>query len=232
MQLFLVGGAVRDALLQRTTKDWDFAVVHPDGFAGMVGQLQTDGFELFLSDEQHGTVRARAPRGWMFAGHVPPVRTFDFVLARQDVTTDGRHATTRPGTLLQDLARRDFTVNAIALTAANVLLDPHNGQADLRDRVLRTVGDPTQRLTEDGLRALRALRFVVTLGFAADPALVQAIRRGGWFDGVSTERVREELLRAMRHDTVQTLRVLEAWNLTDELLADSQLWLRPTMEQR
>lgn len=246
MEIFLVGGAVRDKLMGRDSKDWDFTVVlEPNdwGFASahdatpfevMRWRLEDRGFTVFLADEAHGTVRAKAPKGFTFAGMTPAVRTFDFVLARRDVSTDGRHAVTEPGTLLDDLARRDFTVNAMAIDAAGNLIDPHGGAGDLRNS-LRTVGMAKARLREDGLRALRAVRFAVTLRVDFHRSLRGALMSHGAFfamqPSISVERRREELLKAFRVDAVATIARLQEVNMLKIVDADG-LWLKPTLEAR
>ncbi len=235
MELFLVGGAVRDMVMGRVSKDWDFTVVGPSSFPEFQAELAAAGFEEFTSDEAHGTVRAHAPKGFSFAGMVPPVKTFDFVLARRDVSTDGRRAVTETGTLADDLARRDFTMNAIAIDADGVFIDPHNGRSDIAHKLIRTVGMPKTRFNEDGLRVLRAIRFAVTLDFEIEGVLgIELTMRGAWHatrPEVSVERRREELLRAFRCSTIRTLRELDHFGMLDIIDADG-LWLKPTLEQR
>lgn len=247
MEIFLVGGAVRDNLMGFESKDWDFTVVlEPNdwGFASshdatpfevMRWRLEDRGFHVFLADEAHGTVRARAPEGFTFAGVAPKVRTFDFVLARRDVSTDGRHAVTEPGTLADDLARRDFTINAMAMDERGEIIDPHGGAADLGDGVLRTVGMAKDRLREDGLRALRAVRFAVTLRMDFHRSLRGALMSHGAFFAlqpqISVERRREELLKAFRVDTLATLGRLSEVGMLSVLDRDG-LWLMPTTKER
>jgi tRNA nucleotidyltransferase (CCA-adding enzyme) len=119
---------------------------------------------------------------------------------RRDVRTDGRHAEVEFGASLDDdLARRDFTINAIAFgPASGELHDPFGGQQDLVSGVVRAVGDPGARLTEDRLRALRAIRFAARFGFAIEPATWQAIADSAPHMGrLSPERVKQELEKTM-----------------------------------
>lgn len=239
--MYEVGGCVRDALLGRRTKDIDFAVELPAyvgapaaaGFAALREHLTGAGYEIFVESPEFLTIRAHFPKDHPEHGRT----TADFVLARRDgAYTDGR----RPdevfvGTLTDDLARRDFTINAMARSLSGEIVDPHGGQDDLGRRVLRCVGDTFERMGEDALRALRAVRFAVTLGFTFDDALRGYLgsaqcRRS--LASVSTERRREELLKAFSHDTTLTLRFMH--NLHPRLLeaaCEGGMWLRPTMER-
>jgi len=228
IQAFEVGGCVRDELLGVKSKDVDFVVV-ADSFAHMEAMLFRAGLRIVQSKPEFGVIRAVGN----FRGHKGGL---DFVHARKDgPSSDGRHPDfTTPGTLADDLARRDFTVNAIAKAADGSLIDPHGGQSDIMLRQLRFVGDAKTRLSEDSLRALRAIRFRVTKGFqwthstfialaTMDPATLAA---------VSVERRREELLKCFQHDTMATLRILMhemAPEFTEAVFADG-LWLMPTLK--
>lgn len=209
IEFFEVGGCVRDALLGVTSKDVDFAVVAPS-FAAMSDRLVADGFKLHLVAPEFATIRAGVPDG-----HVLRERTkdADFVLCRVDgPSSDGRRPDfVRPGTLLDDLARRDFTVNAIARGVDGVLVDPFGGAADLADRRLRFVGDAAARITEDGLRVVRGLRFMVTKGLVPTVDTWDALNSdlaARMLGSVSTERIRDELDRMFAHDTLASLQLL------------------------
>ncbi|HSJ16454.1 MAG TPA: CCA tRNA nucleotidyltransferase [Longimicrobiales bacterium] len=183
-QAWAVGGAVRDALLGNPHSDWDLATsARPEDVRRIFRRTVPVGIE-------HGTVGVLARDGVLYE-----VTTF-----RRDVATDGRHATVAfADTLEEDLARRDFTINAIAWhPLTEELRDPHGGMQDLRDAVLRTVGAPAERFAEDYLRVLRALRFAGHYVLTIDPptwtALVAAVPGLG---GLSAERVREELVKIL-----------------------------------
>lgn len=175
---FDVGGFIRDELLGIHSKDRDCSVVIEgagdisvdEGFALLRDHLVSEGFEIFVETPEHGTIRANSP----IKGELPA----DFVLARRDgPSSDGR----RPdfveiGTLADDLDRRDFTVNSLAReVGSDDIIDRHNGLEDLEDRVLRFVGTPEDRIREDALRVMRALRFSVTKGFSFAPETWDAI---------------------------------------------------------
>jgi tRNA nucleotidyltransferase/poly(A) polymerase len=209
--LYEVGGCVRDELLGVKSKDIDYTAVvtgdveHP--YAHLRRYLVDQGFTIFVETPQYLTIRAQFPK---LNGQKRAV-TADFVLARKDGEyTDGRRPdTVEAGTLFDDLKRRDFTVNAIAKDhELGLYIDPFGGQEDLKAGVLRCVGSAEDRLREDALRALRALRFAVTKGFVLDPELWIAMR-SEWLPllvaKVSAERRREELSKAFRHDTLETL---------------------------
>jgi tRNA nucleotidyltransferase/poly(A) polymerase len=243
---FEVGGAVRDQLLGVDTKDVDFVAVSqtPDVFVTTEGCfnslhqfVENEGFKVFLATPEFLTLRAQVP-----ADSVLRQRTSvaDFVLARKDgPSSDGRRPDfTVPGSLLDDLSRRDFTVNAMArCPISGELFDPFNGQEDLANRTLRFVGDSHQRLQEDGLRLLRALRFSVTKGFVLHSDTLNVFRQleetkqfSSILSGVSVERSREELTKMFRHDTMQTLRTLQEFPDLMELLF-SEMKLMPTFRQ-
>lgn len=183
-EAWCVGGAVRDALLGIETLDWDIATsAHPEQVQKLFRRTVPVGIKF-------GTVGVLDR-----AGVLHEVTTF-----RHDVETDGRHAVVRFGaTLEEDLARRDFTMNAIAVHAERLeLRDPFRGRADIEAGVVRCVGDAAERMREDRLRALRALRFAGRFGFAIAPDTWEAIRASAPHLGrLSTERVKQELEKVM-----------------------------------
>ncbi len=236
VQLFEVGGCVRDSLLGLSSKDVDFTVVADGGWAEMKEFLHKAGFKVWLESPEFLTVRAMFPADFALAsGTKTKGLTADFVLARKEGEyTDGRRPDlVTPGTLEDDLRRRDFTVNALARTEDGSLVDLFGGVSDLDARLLRCVGSAEERLTEDALRALRALRFVVTKGFHLDSELVSVLGSQSLADRLSTvsvERRREELLKAFRFDTLATLRLLSQFELLMEATFEDGLWLAPSLK--
>ncbi len=225
-KIFEVGGKVRDELLGLKSKDADFAfVLTPEEAAGksieqafnfMRDWMMEMGFQIFLSTPDYLTIRAK---------FFNSKQTADFVLARRDLNymPGTRKPIVQPGSLEDDLRRRDFTVNAIARSESGELIDLFEGQKDLADRVLRTPLEPIVTLTDDPLRALRAVRFSVKLGFRMAPDLQDALHNPvlpELMAVVSTDRVREELAKAMKVDTWGTLKVLQS--LPEALVRD---WL-------
>lgn len=182
-----VGGAVRDALLGRPSGDWDLATrADPGEVRRLFRRTVPIGIE-------HGTVGILARDGDLYE-----ITTF-----RKDVETDGRHAVVAFADRVEDdLARRDFTVNAIAWHALREeFLDPFDGAGDLRRGVLRTVGEPEDRFSEDYLRILRALRFAGRFGLAIDPPSWTAAQDlVGHLTKLSPERIREELFKVLGSD--------------------------------
>lgn len=238
MKTYLVGGAVRDSLLGTRSKDLDYSVEIPEmvgqpadvGFAAMRDAIEAQGFTIFVEDAAHLTLRAKFPKG-----HKDEKMTGDFVLCREDgPSSDGRHPDwVKVGDLAADLARRDFTVNALAQAEDGTIIDPHDGQADLEARTLRFVGDPADRLREDALRAFRALRFDITksLNMTDDTAAAIQAMRPEDFDAVSTDRIRDELFKMFAKDTPQTLSLLGYFGVLFNLAFDRGIWLEPTVRQ-
>jgi tRNA nucleotidyltransferase (CCA-adding enzyme) len=210
IKMWLVGGAVRDYLLDRKTKDFDFAV-EAESYEHMKVWLLENDFEIFVEAPQHFTVRARKKTPWTFATINMSGYTFDFVLCRKDGTySDGRRPdSVEMGTLYDDLARRDFTINAMALDSKGQIIDPHGGYADLGEGIIRCVGS-TNRLSEDGLRIFRAIRFAVVLGFTLDMDIYTYLFNieEGILEKTHENRIREELTTACAANTLETMRLL------------------------
>lgn len=229
MKIFEVGGSVRDRMLGLDSKDKDFAV-EAESFEVMERELTDLGYKIFLSTPEYFTVRAKFPKGHKFSA-----QTADFVLCRKDGTyTDGRRPDfVEAGTIYDDLARRDFTVNAMAVDEDGNLIDPHGGNKDLAVMKLRTVGDASVRFSEDYLRALRAIRFAIVKGFYLDPAVVSVLLDPATADGlrnVSVERIREEMYKAFKHDTLLTMKFLNNFREIRDVVFERGLWLEPTLK--
>jgi tRNA nucleotidyltransferase (CCA-adding enzyme) len=225
---YQVGGSVRDMVLGVKSKDIDYAV-EAESFDAMRSAILERGGEIFLETPQYLTIRAR----------VPLLGACDYVLCRKDgAYSDGRRPdSVEIGTIYDDLARRDFTVNAMALTECGNLIDPFEGERDCAIKWLRCVGSAETRLTEDGLRMLRALRFSITKGFTLDDHIYRCLRDPFFFaprlKGVSVERIREELVRCFQYDTNETLDTLVDYgDLRRYLFSIDALWLKPTLEAR
>ena len=183
---YAVGGCVRDSLLGRTAHDWDLCT----------SALPQQVMELFGTEQciptglQHGTVTIK------YGGQLYETTTF----RTEGSYTDGRHpdAVQFVPDVREDLARRDFTINAMAYNAAEGLVDPFGGQKDLQNGLLRAVGEPQQRFTEDALRILRLYRFAARFGFTLDAATARAARQlAPHLDCISAERIQEELAKLL-----------------------------------
>jgi len=181
---FVVGGSVRDLLIGRAPGDFDVVTLRLFGsrYAIPTGLA-------------HGTVS-------VLAGEPPEQHRVEVTTFRgEGAYLDGRHPSTVTfgATLEEDLSRRDFTMNAIAYDPwAHAIVDPWNGQNDIADRTIRTVGDPALRFAEDGLRPMRAVRQAAQLGFRLDQATQAAIPHAmSSFRKVSSERIRDELRKLL-----------------------------------
>ena len=188
-EAYLVGGSVRDLLLGRATGDFDVATsARPEEILRVFGARFSVPTGL-----QHGTVT-------VLAGE-PPRHVEVTTFRGEGAYLDGRHPSVVSfgATLAEDLSRRDFTMNAIAYAPqAGAVIDLHQGQPDIARRLVRTVGDPVQRFSEDGLRPMRAVRQATQLEFEVDAATLAAIPATlDVFRKVSAERVRDELLKLL-----------------------------------
>ena len=183
---YAVGGCVRDSLLGRPPQDWDLCTsARPEQVLALFGEGQ-----CIPTGLQHGTVTIK------YGGQLYETTTF----RTEGAYTDGRHPDEVHFVpdVRQDLARRDFTINAMAYNDAEGLIDPFGGQQDLQQGILRAVGDPATRFEEDALRILRLYRFAARFGFAIDPPTGQAARAlCAHLDCVSVERIEEELSKLL-----------------------------------
>lgn len=251
MEFFEVGGCVRDRIMGRDSKDIDFVCVLGDRdqrtskagnpqtpFFVMVAELERRGFRIFQRNEKFLTVRAQFPAGLRpgMVNFEHAGLTADFVLARKDgVSSDGRRPDeVTPGTLMDDLARRDFCMNAIAQGFGGSTIDPFDGIGDIQKGIIRCVGSAEDRLTEDALRALRAMRFGVTLGFSIDVEIQSVMSRIDFPDllaSVSKERQREEMEKMFSFDTVASMKMLARFPFIAEAIFSDGLRLSPTMKK-
>lgn len=203
---YLVGGCVRDMLMDITPQDWDICT----------SALPQDVMELFPGARptglKHGTVT-------VFIGNkCAEVTTF---------RADGRYSDHRRpesvtfvSDLISDLARRDFTMNAVALSADGLVSDPFGGIGDIKARVIRCVGEPKLRFTEDALRMFRALRFSARLGFTIDYDTLSAISEcAPLAAALAPERVRDELEKILMTERTDTLGAAISFGLLSEYIS-------------
>ena len=192
-EAWCVGGCVRDAILGRVVNDYDIA--SSAHWSDVERILVANGFAVHRTGVKHGTVTASIDE------HAMEITTY-----RSDgAYTDGRHPDSVEfvSSIQEDLARRDFTINALAYHPMRGLLDCWGGLQDIDDKVIRAVGDPNERFREDALRILRGCRFASQLGFGLDPATKQAM----WahkmrMARVSSERITHELTELLLGDRV------------------------------
>lgn len=237
-----VGGKVRDEILGLQSKDVDYVAVPNDALLGLysdasdmfkvlVDYLTTKKFEIFLITADCYTIRARFPKDHKYQG------VADFVMSRKEIgyIPGTRTPIIRPGTLYDDLSRRDCTLNAIAKDGNGSLIDYFNGIKDLKDGVIKTPLDCKITIDDDPLRIIRYLRFSITKGFRIDNELHSAMEEFEYETKmyvVSAERIREELFKCFKHNTIQTLLMLDRFQpLKDYIFTKTNLWLKPTFEE-
>ena len=237
-KIFKVGGCVRDRLLGVDTNDIDFTFVLDnldrtveEGFDIMTKWLEHKEFEIFLSTPECFTIRAKFPKEHKYAGMVA-----DFVMARKEVgyVEGTRRPILELGTLEDDLVRRDFTVYAMAEDEDGNIIDLFNGQMDLERMILITPLPPKVTFEDDPLRIIRAIRFSITKGFRLSylDYFIYNFDYEGKMGVVSIERIREELLKCFKHDTLKTLTILnQNPKLRDYIFKNNILWLKPTFEK-
>ena len=212
---YLVGGCVRDLLMGCSPQDWDICT----------SALPEEVLSIFPGSEptglKHGTVTV------MIGSRSAEVTTF-----RTDgVYRDHRRpeTVTYVSDLISDLGRRDFTMNAIALSADGMLSDPFDGVHDIEARVIRCVGDPVLRFSEDALRMFRALRFSARLGFTIDYETLNAISECAHFAAdLAPERVRDELGKILMTDRTDTLGAAISFGLLSKYISGSG-WRNPNL---
>jgi tRNA nucleotidyltransferase (CCA-adding enzyme) len=211
---FKVGGCIRDRILGVRSKDIDYAVEAPS-FEAMVEDIEKNrGGRIYIQHPEFLTVRAKVEG-----------EDADFVLCRKDgIYKDGRRPeTVEPGTIDDDLARRDFTMNAIAERADGSLYDPHGGQHDIQIGMISCVGKAHERFEEDALRMLRAIRFSVTKGFHISSDIKNCLDDPYFIDkikNVSKERICDEINKCFAHDALLTLAKMHRyWQVRDVIFS-------------
>ena len=235
IKLFEAGGSIRDELMGLESADRDFCAVSPKGWESLLSWANNK-MRVFKVTPEFFTIR----------GSLGP-DVIDIVMCRKDgPSSDGRRPDeVEPGTLLDDLARRDFTCNALArpvnrnLEIIGEIVDPFGGAEDIQHRRLVSVGNGQARFEEDNLRLLRAVRFSLTKSMTPSNDLAYMISDPrNWqqmMTTVSIERVREEMNKMFGFSTAGTLRFMNMHLPSiafDALFEDTDLWLKPTLARR
>lgn len=183
---YVVGGAVRDILMGKEVYDWDFTT---NATPEEILKIFPDGYY----DNKFGTVGI---------SHPSSPNPYEITTFRKEF---GYSDTRRPDkvewgkTLKEDIARRDFTINAMALTAKGELIDYYEGQKDLKRKIIRAVGNPDERFSEDALRIMRAIRIAAELGFTIEEKTLEAIKKNAaLINRIAKERVKEELFKLLK----------------------------------
>jgi tRNA nucleotidyltransferase/poly(A) polymerase len=240
-KFYEVGGKIRDEILGLQSKDVDYVAVPSESllekyntahemFVILENFLLTEKFEIFLSTPDCFTVRAKFPKDHKYQG------VADFVMARKEIgyVEGTRTPIVIPGTLKDDLERRDFTVNAMAKGDDGKIIDLFDGMNDLKRMVLITPLPPEQTFNDDPLRVLRAVRFAITKGFSLKflDYYINNYDYENKMSVVSTDRIREELYKCFKHDTMGTLDMLNDYPTLKRYIFENKLmWLKPTNEQ-
>ena len=191
LESYIVGGCVRDLLLGQKPKDWDITT------KAKPKQIQKI-FPDSLYQNKFGTVTIKTK------SREPALKEVEITTFRTEQKyTDKRHPDKISFTfnVKEDLSRRDFTINALALDKDKKIIDLCQGQSDLKKKVVRAVGQPIDRFNEDALRMLRAIRLAIELDFKIEPKTFQAIqKKAGLVQVVAKERIRDELIKMIMSD--------------------------------
>lgn len=208
-EAYIVGGCVRDSIMGRTPADWDIATAaQPQEVKAIFGKSVDTGVK-------HGTVTVIADEG-----------SFEVTTFRVDGKyEDARHPSSVEYTasIEADLSRRDFTMNAVAFHPGKGFIDPFGGVSDIGRKLIRTVGTADDRFREDALRMLRAVRFSAQLGFSVEDGILRSIRSNKHLiEGISAERVRDELTRILVSDSPMKISLLEETGLLAYIIPEFQ----------
>lgn len=204
---YAVGGCVRDALLGREPQDWDITT---NARPLQVKELFPRTIDTGL---QHGTVTVMLDH----TGYEVTTYRID------GEYEDGRHPkeVSFTGSLREDLMRRDFTINAMAYNETDGLVDLFEGKEDLERGIIRCVGDPKERFSEDALRMMRAIRFSAQLGFAIDPQTLEAVcALSDTIEKISAERIQTELLKTLTSAHPDAVRIFYETGLSAHFLPE------------
>lgn len=216
-EAYVVGGCVRDSILDRVPGDWDITT------SALPEQVKELFHRTVDTGIQHGTVTVMMGK-----------EGFEVTTYRVDGEYhDGRHpdAVTFTRSLEEDLKRRDFTINAMAYHPGHGLVDLFGGMEDINRKLIRCVGDPVERFTEDALRMLRAVRFSAQLGFTVEENTKAALARmSGNLEHVSAERIQTELVKLLVSDHPEKIRDAYELGITKVILPEFDAMMETTQE--
>ncbi|MBI2627247.1 MAG: CCA tRNA nucleotidyltransferase [Parcubacteria group bacterium] len=218
-QAFIVGGCVRDLLMGLKPKDWDITT---DARPEKIQEIFPDSFY----ENEFGTVGIKTGSD---DASVSEVQATTFRI--EEKYKDKRHpdVVIFADKLEEDLARRDFTINAMAFDVKEgKLVDSFGGEKDLKNKLIRTVGNPEERFSEDALRLLRAIRFATTLSFELDNKTKEAIvHNASWLSVIAEERIRDELLKVIEYTPNEWIKTSEKSKKHSSELTDKEYWQSP-----
>lgn len=207
-EAYIVGGAVRDIIMGKPPYDYD---VCTDATPEQIIEVaDINNIHWIPTGIDHGTITL------LYNNQEFQVTTY-----RKDINCNGRHAVVEWSTsLFDDLSRRDFTINAMAMNKENVLFDPFNGENDIKNKIIQTVGNPQKRFDEDKLRALRAIRFATTLSFKIEYNTWLEILKTD-ISNISQERIRDEFIKIiMSPNRVNGLKLLDNSKLLKQFIPE------------
>lgn len=228
IRIFEVGGSIRNELLGKSPSDRDFTILSPS-YDAMKEYLISNKATIFQERPEFCTIRAK----------LPELGVVDFTLARKEsFYTDGRHPdNVAPASSIEDdLARRDFRMNAIARECgSHSLIDPFMGQSDIIHKTINSVGKAIDRFTEDRLRIFRAIRFACQLDFTISDEIHTAItkfRDVEDFNSVSPERMQVELVKTFQSNWRKAITIIQTHPFLWDVIESKKVWLKPTLERR
>jgi len=213
-EAYIVGGCVRDLLRGIEPKDWDVTTsAKPEEIEKL--------FKKSFYENKFLTVTVQTD------SKIPSLKEIEVTTYRSEAKySDKRHPdeVRFAKTLKEDLSRRDFTVNAMAVSANGEIIDPFSGQKDLGNKIIKTVGDPEKRFGEDALRMMRAVRFAATLGkdWQIEPETARAVEKNApWLQAISKERIRDELLKIiMSQRAAEGIEILRRLGLLEYVMPE------------
>jgi tRNA nucleotidyltransferase (CCA-adding enzyme) len=226
IQIFEVGGSIRNEILGLPCKDRDFSVLAPS-YEAMKAHVLGLGGVIYQERPEYVSLKAKLPK----------LGATDFTLARREsFYTDARHpdSVSPAETIEDDLARRDFRMNAIARNIeTGEIIDPFNGRQDIADKLIQSVGNAKQRFDEDRLRVFRAFRFAVVLNFYIHPLVRNAMKAfdAHEFAALPAEMMQIELWKAFASDTSEAFYLLQEFPELVKVMKANNIRLKPTLEK-
>ncbi len=210
---YVVGGSIRDSLMNKTPVDWDIASLgEPDEIMEVFSDKK-----VIKTGEKYGTLTIIDEKGKV------EITTF----RSEGNYLDGRHPdwVQFEKNIETDLGRRDFTINALAYNKEKGLIDPYKGAKDIKNRIIRAVGNPVNRFTEDKLRMIRAVRFSTSLNFEMDVEVIAAIKTlAEEIKSVSNERIKDELIKIlMNSNSAKGVKMLLETGLLKNILPEADI---------
>lgn len=226
IKFYLVGGSIRDEILGLIPSDIDYSV-EAESYDQFKNYLINHKFEIYVETPKYGSLRAKCPLTKVVS---------DYTLCRKDgAYSDYRRPDSiEVSNIFEDLSRRDFTMNAIA-KINNTYIDPFDGMADINKKLIKCVGSPFKKLTEDPLRGLRALRFSITKNFNINLDILEIINTETFISNFKTlakEIIQTELHKMFQFNTIKTIKLLSS--LSNEFLEVllPEIWLLPTLKKK